>query len=148
MAQCSLGLGACLEGIDAVPIYSYTVLDVGETVHILYPSHAEGRSFHHGRFVQNLLTHARVAQGIDLLEVTVTDLTECPLTHCMLGVQARRNNVEAKETFFANLVIIADSSFFNFRSTVMGGGALSKRAVVCSNFVGAVLENVMLPILA
>jgi len=48
---------------------------VGETIHILYPSHTKGCSFHHGRFVQNLLAYARVAQGIDLLEVIVMDLT-------------------------------------------------------------------------
>jgi squalene monooxygenase len=136
----SLGLGACLEGIDAVPVHGYAVLDAGETVHIPYPSCAEGRSFHHGRFVQNLRAHARAAPGVDLLEGAVTDLIECPLTRRVLGVQARRNGAEHKETFFANLVV-ADGCFSNFRSALMDGGALSKRAVVRGNFVGAVLED-------
>jgi len=76
----------------------------------------------------------------------VTDLIECPLTRRVLGVQARRNGAEAKETFFADLVVIADGCFSNFRSTVMDGGVLNKRAVVRGNFVGAVLEDVTLPI--
>jgi squalene monooxygenase len=135
----SLGLGACLEGIDAVPVHGYAVLDAGETVHIPYPSRAEGRSFHHGRFVQDLRAHARAASGVDLLVATVTDLIECPLTRRVLGVQARRNDAEAKETFFADLVVVAHGCFSNFRSAVMDGGALSERAVVRGNFVGAVL---------
>jgi hypothetical protein len=67
----------------------------------------------------------------------VTDLIECPLTRRVLGVQARRNGAEAKETFFADLVLVTGGRFSNFRSAVMDGGALSKRAVVGGNFVGA-----------
>ena len=76
----------------------------------------------------------------------MTDLIECPLTRRVLGVQARRNGAEAKETFLADLVVIADGCFSNFRSAVMDGGVLNKRAVVRGNFVGAVLEDVTLPI--
>jgi hypothetical protein len=66
----------------------------------------------------------------------------------VLGVQARRNAAEHKETFFADLLVVADGCFSNFRSTVMDGGAFSKRPVVGGNFVGvAVLEGVTLPIL-
>ncbi|KAI0289590.1 squalene epoxidase [Russula brevipes] len=142
----SLGLGACLDGIDAVPVHGYAVLDAGQTVHIPYPSAAEGRSFHHGRFVQNLRAHARAAPGVDLLEATVTDLIECPLTHRVLGVRARRDGAEHKESICADLVVVADGCFSNFRTAVMSGGALSKRAVVRGNFVGAILEDVTLPI--
>ena len=141
----SLGLGACLDGIDAIPVHGYAVLDAGETVHIPYPALAEGRSFHHGRFIQKLRAHARAAPGVDVLEATVTDLIECPLTHRVLGVQARRDGAERKESFYADLVVIADGCFSNFRSTVMGGSAKCK-PVVRGNFVGAILEDVTLPI--
>ena len=141
----SLGLSACLDGIDAIPVHGYAVLDAGETVHIPYPAPAEGRSFHHGRFVQNLRAHARAASGVDVIEATVTDLIECPLTHRVLGVQARRDGAKHKDSFYANLVVIADGCFSNFRSTVMGGSAKCK-PVVRGNFVGAVLEDVTLPI--
>jgi squalene monooxygenase len=142
----SLGLGACLDGIDAIPVHGYAVLDAGETVHIPYPSGAQGRSFHHGRFIQNLRAHAKAAPGVDVIEATVTDLIECPLTRRVIGVRARREGAAQKESFCANLVVIADGCFSNFRSTVMAGSALSKRSVVRGNFVGAVLENVSLPI--
>ncbi|KAH9074782.1 squalene epoxidase-domain-containing protein [Lactarius deliciosus] len=141
----SLGLGACLDDIDAIPVHGYAVLDAGDTVHIPYPDRAEGRSFHHGRFVQKLRAHASAAPGVDVLEATVTDLIECPLTHRVLGVQARREGAERKESFYADLVVIADGCFSNFRSTVMGGNAACK-PVVRGNFVGAVLEDVTLPI--
>jgi squalene monooxygenase len=141
----SLGLGACLDGIDAIPVHGYAVLDAEQTVHIPYPSYAEGRSFHHGRFVQNLRAHARAAPGVDLLEATVTDLIECPFTRRVLGVSARRTGEHHKESFFADLVIVADGCFSNFRSAVMDGCTLSKRSVVRGNFIGAVLEDVTLP---
>ncbi|KAH8996182.1 squalene epoxidase [Lactarius hatsudake] len=141
----SLGLGACLDDIDAIPVHGYAVLDAGDTVHIPYPDRAEGRSFHHGRFVQKLRAHASAAPGVDVLEATVTDLIECPLTHRVLGVQARQDGAERKESFYADLVVIADGCFSNFRSTVMGGNATCK-PVVRGNFVGAVLEDVTLPI--
>jgi 2-polyprenyl-6-methoxyphenol hydroxylase-like FAD-dependent oxidoreductase len=142
----SLGLGACLDHIDAIPVHGYAVLDAGQTVHIPYPSRAEGRSFHHGRFVQNLRARAREAPDVDLLEVTVTDLIECPLTRRVLGVRARRDGADHEVSFFADLVVVADGCFSNFRSAVMDGCALNKRAVVRGNFVGAVLEDVTLPI--
>ena len=98
----SLGLGACLEGIegiDAFPVHDYAVLDGGQTAHIPYPCRAEGRSFHHGHFVPNLRLSAKAAVGIDVLEATVTDLIECPLTRRVSGVRARRTGAEHKEVF-------------------------------------------------
>ncbi|KAI0247892.1 hypothetical protein BJV78DRAFT_861428, partial [Lactifluus subvellereus] len=41
----SLGIAAALDGIDAIPVHGYAVLDAGQIVHIPYPSRAEGRSF-------------------------------------------------------------------------------------------------------
>ena len=142
----SLGLGACLEGIDAIPVHGYAVLDDGQTVHIPYPCRAEGRSFHHGRFVQKLRASANAAPGVDVLEATVTDLIECPLTRRVLGVRARRTGAEHKEAFFSDLVVVADGCFSNFRSAVMDSDTLKRRAVVRGNFLGAILEDVTLPI--
>ena len=142
----SLGLGDCLDDIDAIPVHGYAVLNAGEIVHIPYPDGAQGRSFHHGRFVQNLRAHARAAPGVDLLEATVTDLIECPLTRRVVGVRARREGVNHKESFCADLVVIADGCFSNFRCRVLAGSALSKRSAVRGNFLGAILEDVSLPI--
>jgi squalene monooxygenase len=147
-ALCSLGLGSCLDGIDAIPVHGYAVLDAGQTVHIPYPSRAEGRSFHHGRFVQKLRACARAASGVDVFEATVTDLIECPLTSRVVGVLARRDGeTENKEAFYADLVVIADGCFSNFRSVVMGSNnALMSKPALRGHFVGAILEDVTLPI--
>ena len=52
----------CLEGIDAIRVQGYEVIYYGQPVHIPYPlpegatsgKRPEGRSFHHGRFIQKL----------------------------------------------------------------------------------------------
>jgi squalene monooxygenase len=49
-----------VEGIDGIPCYGYGVFRNGEFVEIPYPvdneteKKAVGKSFHHGRFIQNL----------------------------------------------------------------------------------------------
>ena len=57
-ALTKLGLGECLEGIDAIPEYGYQVIYKDENVMIPYvkgeKEFREGRSFHHGRFINNL----------------------------------------------------------------------------------------------
>jgi squalene monooxygenase len=58
-----LGLGDCLEGIDAIPEYGYQVMYRDEKVVIPYIGEddkaRQGRSFHHGRFVMNLRAAVR-----------------------------------------------------------------------------------------
>jgi len=142
----ALGLGSCLDGIDAIPVHGYAVLDAGATVHIPYPDGAEGRSFHHGRFVQKLRACARAAPGVDLIEATATELIECPLTRHVVGVRARRRGAEHQESFCAGLVVVADGCFSNFRNAVVPDGSLAKLTVVRGHFVGAILEDVTLPI--
>ncbi|KAF8889231.1 hypothetical protein CPB85DRAFT_1333980 [Mucidula mucida] len=105
-----LGLEWTLEGIDAVPVYGYCVVNKGKTVHIPYPDGREGRSFHHGKFIMNLREAARRAEGI----------------------------------FFADLVIVADGCFSNFRAPVMAEQFC--KPVTKSHFVGLVLEDAVLPI--
>lgn len=55
-----LGLGDCLEGIGAIPEYGYQVIYGDENVMVPYLRQdkfsCEGRSFHHGRFINNLRT--------------------------------------------------------------------------------------------
>ncbi|KAH9972758.1 squalene epoxidase-domain-containing protein [Lactifluus volemus] len=145
----SLGLGDCLEGIDAVRVHGYAVLDGDQTVHIPYPSRAEGRSFHHGRFVQKLRACAKAAPGVDVFEATVTDLIDCPLTHRVVGVLVRRGGeTDINEAFYADLVVIADGCFSNFRSAVMGNkNALVNKPASRGHFVGAILEDGHGPVL-
>jgi len=68
-----LGLSACLEGIDAVPVHCYAVLDAGEIMHTPHPCGTRRRSFRRGCFIQNLRAHARAAPGVDLVEANRND---------------------------------------------------------------------------
>jgi squalene monooxygenase len=141
-----LGLDSCTEDIDAVPVHGYAVVLDGKPVHIPYPDGRTGRSFHHGRFIQALRKKAMAAPGVETVEATVSELIECPLTGRILGVRATRKEEGAieKEAFFADLTIVADGCFSNFRSTVMGTAGVKPETK--SHFVGAVLEDAHLPI--
>jgi squalene monooxygenase len=65
-----------------VPVLGYNVIYNADPVHIPYPPmpwdrrrrRAQGRSFHHGRFVQRLREAARGTPGVTVVEATVTDL--------------------------------------------------------------------------
>jgi len=153
-----LGLEKCLEGLDAISSRGYCVLHDGRSVHIPYPDGYEGRSFHHGRFVMSLRAAANRAENVELIEATVTELIEqgnrvvgvkatrkMQQENRVVGVKATRKmqQEECKEEYWADLVIVADGCFSNFRNSVMGC-ALAK-PVARSSFCGAILEDVALP---
>ena len=146
MALRNLGLEDCVEGIDAVPTFGYCVILDGKPVHIPYPDGHEGRSFHHGRFIQALRAKAKAAERVEVVEATVAELIECPLTGRVLGVRATRREAGAleKEAFFADLTVVADGCFSNFRTAVMGKAAIKPKTK--SHFVGMILDDVHLPI--
>ena len=131
---------------DAVPALGYCVLLGGTPVHIPYPDGHRGCSFHHGRFIQNLRARARAAPCVEVVEATVSELIECPLSGRILGVRATRkaDGATEKEAFFADLTVVADGCASNFRNKVMGGAAL--QPVVKGHFAGLVLEDAQLPI--
>ncbi|GLB41490.1 putative squalene epoxidase [Lyophyllum shimeji] len=145
-----LGLERCLEGIDAVPVHGYCVVDAedGRQVRIPYPGSHEGRSFHHGRFVMRLREAAKRASGVEVVEATVTDLIEDEATGRVVGVRAARKDASdgegATDAFYADLVVVADGCFSNFRTAVMG--AAGAKSTTKSHFVGAILEDARLPI--
>ena len=106
-----LGLSDCLEGIDAIKVSGYDVIYYGTEVAIPYPKEAgqintldrveknqwnggkssgrpEGRSFHHGRFVQKLRAAVMEAPNVTVVESTVTGLVQCGYTKQYLGVES------------------------------------------------------------
>ena len=96
----------------------------------------------------NLREAARKAKGVELIEGSVTDLIE-DHSKRVVGVRVSRKGgqegaEESKESLLAELVIIADGCFSNFRTSVMGASAV--KPVTKSHFIGAVLEDVRLPI--
>ena len=135
-----LGIEQCLEGIDAIPVKGYCVVEDGKSVEIPYPGRHEGRSFHHGKFIMALRAAAKEAEGVDVVEATVTELVE---QHGrVVGVNATKQG--EKEEYRANLVVVADGCFSNFRTAVMGSSI--GKSVTRSHFVGAILEDASLPL--
>ncbi|KAL6303585.1 squalene monooxygenase [Sparassis latifolia] len=144
-----LGLESCLEDIDAASSHGYCCILQDERVHIPYPDALVGKGFHYGRFIQALRAKAKQAPSVDVVEATVIELIECPLSGRVLGVRATRKDGEnadgEKEAFFADLTIVADGCFSNFRSTVLGGAGVKPEA--SSHFVGVVLKDAKLPMM-
>lgn len=63
-----LGLAQCVEGIDAVTVNGYAIFKGEDVAVTKYPvaqgSDVAGRSFHHGRFVQQLRVAAGGVEGV------------------------------------------------------------------------------------
>ena len=138
----------CVEGINAIPVKGYYVVEGGKSVHIPYPGTYEGRSFHHGRFIMKLQEAPSKAKGVEMIEATVTDLVQADSSRRITGVTiSRKSEVDGqsfKESLFADVVFVADGCFSNFRNVVMGVAAV--KASTKSHFIGAILEDARLPI--
>lgn len=107
----TLGLEECLEGIDAIKVAGYQVIYYGEPVAIPYPEEVlrdwkggaieekrtastyaarpEGRSFHHGRFVQKLRHAAMAEDNVTVIETTATELVRSGYSGQVLGVECK-----------------------------------------------------------
>ncbi|KAF2497436.1 squalene epoxidase [Lophium mytilinum] len=113
-----LGLADCLEDIDAVPCYGYSVIYYNDPVEIPYPKdkagkRPEGRSFHHGRFIQKLRTAAMKTPNVTVVESTVTDVVKNGWTGQILGVECTTKS--AQDYYFGALTIISDGYASKFR---------------------------------
>ena len=89
------------------------------------------------------------APGVETIEATASELVECPISGRILGVKATRKaegseQAGEKEAFLADLTIIADGCFSNFRNTVLGEEG-SLKPTVRSHFVGLVVRGLNLP---
>lgn len=122
-----LGLSDCLEGIDAIPAKGYDVIYHGEHVQIPYPRDrdgpslsssspaAEGRSFHHGRFVMKLREAAMATPNVTVVETTATSLITSPGSKEVIGVECSTKGVETPDNYFAPLTVVADGYASKFR---------------------------------
>lgn len=100
----------------------------------------EGRSFHHGRFVQNLRRRAVGAKNVTLVEATVNELLE-DASGTITGVQATPRS-SSPLTFSATLTIVADGCMSKFRRSILPSHITPETR---SHFVGLVLEDADLP---
>ncbi|KAI9282694.1 squalene epoxidase-domain-containing protein [Sporodiniella umbellata] len=143
-----LGLQDCVEGIDGIPCYGYAVMSDDQVVSIPYPKDektnqsASGKSFHHGRFIQNLRKAARATENVTIKELTVASLikeTEGE-DEKVIGVTATDKSSQEYK-FYAPLTIVCDGIFSKFRKELT-----VKTPDVRSNFVGFVMKNLQLPL--
>jgi len=146
-----LGLQDCLEGIDSCTVYGYAILmsqNAGQQRHQLpYPpmegKSITGRSFHHGRFVQRLREASRQTVNVTLEEGTVIELLQDE--EGIFGVRYKPSTTGTEETIKtvrAALTVVSDGCFSNLRFQMMPSDS---KPLICSYFVGLILENCRLP---
>jgi squalene monooxygenase len=149
-----LGLADCLEDIDAIKVFGYDVIYHGDEVPIAYPENAastatetngeekksrpEGRSFHHGRFIQKLRERALKSTNVTVVETTASDLVRSGYTGQVLGVEC--STQDRKDYYFAQLTVVADGYASKFRKDVN-----TRAPVVKSRFWGLELIDADLP---
>lgn len=115
-------------------------------MHIPYPSNLtptsngrpEGRSFHHGRFIQKLREAARAAPNVTVVETTVTDIVKDSYTNQILGVEAL--TAGKPDYYFGALTLVADGYASKFRK-----GYINKTPEVRSKFWALELIDAELP---
>ncbi|GAA6024954.1 hypothetical protein JCM10207_001445, partial [Rhodosporidiobolus poonsookiae] len=169
LALRDLGIDDTLESIDAVPCEGYQVFWGDKVVAIPYPEEQqrmrwsngkesekegeapqkqEGRSFHHGRFIQQLRRKAAGAKNVTLVEATVNDLLtngEGTITGVTATPRASSPSDAPSPTplpFHATLTIVADGCMSKFRRSILPSHVTPS---VRSYFVGLVLEDADLP---
>lgn len=153
-ALTKLGLRDCLEEIDAVPVKGYGVFYHGVPVEIPYPNNAieqgekqetlraEGRSFHHGRFISRLRAAAMSHPNVTVFETEVTDMivSQSEVTSRVIGVQSLTRKSK-KDYFFGSLTIVADGYNSKFRKQYSTATPISK-----SKFWGLELQHETCPL--
>ena len=144
-----LGLRDCLEDIDAVPVKGYGVLYFQKMVEIPYPQNSvkadagvrpEGRSFHHGRFVQQLRSRALAHPNVTVFETVATDVITAQQIDQVVGVSAQSKSGDS-ECFFGSLTVISDGYASKFRKTYSPHSPTSR-----SKFYGLELIDCPLPL--
>lgn len=155
-----LGLGSCLEGIDAVRVDGYDVIYFGKEVMISYPmieaelqkeegkigsgKRPEGWSFHHGRFISKLRQACAAEPNITIFETTVKETIKMQDSDRVLGVTSETTDPvtgdKKSDYFFGSLTIIADGYASTFRKEY-----IRKTPVVKSKFYALELIDCVLP---
>jgi squalene monooxygenase len=148
-----IGIDDALEGIDATACEGYEVFWGEKSVRIPYPEESktmiwsdgserkqEGRSFHHGRFIQNLRKKAAGQEAVTLVEATVNDLLEDENGQ-IIGIKATPRDSSPLD-FRASLTIVADGCMSKFRRQLLPSHV---SPITRSHFVGLVLEDPDLP---
>ncbi|KAI3715889.1 hypothetical protein L6452_22878 [Arctium lappa] len=137
-----LGLEDCVDGIEAQQVFGYAIYMDGRNTKLSYPlekydANISGRSFHNGRFIQQMREKAASLPNVKLEQGTVTSLLE--KNGRVQGVSYKSKDGQVM-TAYAPLTIVCDGCFSNLRRSLC-----KPKVEVPSCFVGLVLENVDLP---
>lgn len=140
-ALAELGFSAALDDIDSIPVHGYCVIYNKEQVPIPYTFNKEtgdryqGRSFHHGRFIQRLRGVSKLDKGVSALEATVKSL--------IVDKEVVKGIVTSDgKPYSAPVTFIADGCFSNLRKSALRVAIPPK---TCSWFVGLILHDCKLP---
>lgn len=138
----TLGLGHCVEYIDAATVEGYVVhyMKSGESVKLQFPYFPNedgiqtGRAFHHGRFIMQLRKNAMEQKNLTTVEGIANELIY--ENGKVLGVKVFDKELKHDIEIRAKLTIVADGFFSKFRSELSGASRDFR-----SNFVGVILED-------
>lgn len=142
-----LGLGHCTEGIDATDVQGYCMYKNGQRADVSYPQNTQqsvhGRSFHNGRFVQQLRHAANACESVYIREATASrllhrDSDDTASWHegdPVGGVMYKRNYTEHSAR--AHLTVLCDGMYSNFRSKLSTTESFESP----SHFVGLILHK-------
>ncbi|KAI4130651.1 MAG: hypothetical protein LQ338_001628 [Usnochroma carphineum] len=100
----------------------------------------QGRSFHHGRFIQQLRSAAMREENISIIETTVTETIKNGWTGQVLGVEAENTKTGTKDVYFGQLTVLADGYASRFRKEFSPHTPVSR-----SKFYGLELIDADLP---
>eukprot|EP01134_Creolimax_fragrantissima_P008290 CFRG8290T1 len=114
-----LGLGDCVDSIDAITEKGYIVQYQDQSIMLEYPKDESGntivgRSFHHGRFIMKLREAAMKQENVTVVEGTVTALQE-DAEGTVTGVIYKPKTGGDRLEISAPLTIVADGCFSKFR---------------------------------
>ncbi|KAK6336277.1 Squalene epoxidase [Orbilia brochopaga] len=142
-----LGIADCLDGFDAVPCHGYQVRYHDQPVHIPYAMEAngqrpQGRSFHHGRFIQKLRATAKATPNVTIVEATVSkNLIKNAASGHIIGVRCTPRGSKHEICYFASLTVAADGCKSNLRSEF-----ITRTPDVKSHFFGLELIDAKMPL--
>ncbi|KAI3786269.1 hypothetical protein L1987_39830 [Smallanthus sonchifolius] len=142
MKLIELGLEDCVENIDAQKVFGYALFMDGKSTKLAYPLEkftrdVSGRSFHNGRFVQQMREKAATVPNVRLEQGTVTSLIEEKGS-----VKGVRYKTRAGQDITANapLTIVCDGCFSNLRR-----GLCKPEVDIPSSFAALLLKNCEAP---
>ncbi|KAH0458958.1 hypothetical protein IEQ34_011772 [Dendrobium chrysotoxum] len=137
-----LGLEDCVEEIDAQHVFGYALFKDGQNTKLSFPlekygSHAAGRGFHNGRFIQRMREKAASLPNVRMEEGSVTSLLE---ENGIIKGVIYKSKAGDEMKAFAPLTIVCDGCFSNLRRALC-----YPKVDIPSSFVGLILENCKLP---